>query len=249
MPSATSSAWGPGCMTAARSPAPSTSSTRPPSWKRSTTAFMRCACALRCCGGTQSWTTGSSMCRAWTRCACSASCCNGANSCRTTLPLWPAAMSGVNSWPRRTSPASRPLAARSGSGTLTTAWACRRPRCCGFRPCRCAPCPPTSRCWPTGRSTSCPGAPASRRWRRATPPTAGASTWCCHRTRPTWANCTTCPSSGARSPPKTASRSTTTSCRPSSCSAVCRFRRTWRAYRRLPGPTTKSWTAPATRGA
>ena len=40
-----------------------------------------------------------------------------------------------------------------------------------------------------------------------------------------------------------------TSCRPSSCSAVCRFRRTWRACRRLLGHTMRSWTAPATRGA
>ena len=38
----------PGCMTAARSPRPNTSSTRRPSSRRSTTACTRCACASRC---------------------------------------------------------------------------------------------------------------------------------------------------------------------------------------------------------
>jgi hypothetical protein len=42
----------PGCTTAARSRRPSTWSTRPPSWRRSTTASTRCAPASRCSSAT-----------------------------------------------------------------------------------------------------------------------------------------------------------------------------------------------------
>ncbi len=53
-------------------------------------------------------------------------------------------------------------------------------------------------CWPTGRSTACPGVNANHRWPRATRATTGGSTCACQPMPATMASCTTCRFDAAR---------------------------------------------------
>lgn len=173
---------------------PNTWWTRPPSWKPSTTASMKCGCASRCSSAMPGSPTGGPVpkepmrpCwrRSGTRCW---------PPWMTNSPSSPAATWAGSSWPRWTSSGCRPLPGAPGCAPWTTAWACpgKRPSARPVR--RPAPCQRRSRCWRTAPST-CWNAPRASAWRRTI---RGDSVSTCRNTSSTGANCTTSPSHAGR---------------------------------------------------
>src|SRR3546814_79288 len=100
------------------------------------------------------------------------------------------------------------------------------------RDCRCG-----SRCWLIGRTTSSPG----RRGRFLPPTIPGASSCSSPSISTTGASCTTSRYGGAPSTRRSATRSTTTSSRPSSCSPPCPTRGICARCRRRPAPDLPWW--------